>query len=366
MSLTFAQALGWRDLEGVELSPEAAEAARRATGATVHGVDLPRAPLPSGHFAAVTLWDVLEHLADPRGALCRVRDLLRPGGVLVVATPNRSGITLRALGSRTLVVTPPEHMFLASRRGLAHAVTAEGLVERLLVQNFIAMPSPMFDRAAALRLGGMDESLWFTADWDFWLRLARMGPVRYLRRPLAAFRLHPASQTMARASDGHSRRQQLLVVLERNMAAWAGDPVDAPRVRRTAEFSVEVNVALAGAARGEAIPWRDLLRRWLRLGPRGWLRYWRDSRILERVGARLRLRCRRARADRTLSPSPPAPARSGVPSQRGVQERAEPNLCPDGHEEQADHAAARLVEGAEVLQDPGDQHEGIGRESGDE
>lgn len=173
------------------------------------------------------------------------------------------------------------------------------LVERLLVQNFIPMPSPMFDRAAALRLGGMDESLWFTADWDFWLRLARVGPVRYLRRPLAAFRLHPASQTMARASDGHSRRQQLLVVLERNIAEWAGDPADAPRVRRTAEFSVEVNVALAGAAHGEAIPWRDLLRRWLRLGPRGWLRYWRDSRILERVGARLRLRWRRARVDRT-------------------------------------------------------------------
>ncbi len=124
--LSFAQALGWRDLEGVELSPEAAEAARRATGATVHGVDLLQAPIPSGHFAAVTLWDVLEHLADPRGALRRGRELLRPGGVLVVATPNRSGITLRALGSRTLVVTPPEHMFLASRRGLAHAVTAEG------------------------------------------------------------------------------------------------------------------------------------------------------------------------------------------------------------------------------------------------
>ncbi len=173
------------------------------------------------------------------------------------------------------------------------------LVERLLIQNFIAMPSPMFDRAAARRLGGMNESLWFTADWDFWLRLACMGPVRYLRRPLAAFRLHPASQTMARASDSHSRRQQLRVVLERNMAAWAGDPAEAPRVRRSAEFSVEVNVALAGAARGEPIPWRDLLRRWLRLGPRGWLRYWRDSRILERVGARLRLRWRRARANRT-------------------------------------------------------------------
>lgn len=171
------------------------------------------------------------------------------------------------------------------------------LVERLLVQNFIAMPSPMFDRAAALRLGGMDETLWFTADWDLWLRLARSGPVRYLRRPLAAFRLHPSSQTLARESDSDSRRHQLRVVLERAIAGWAGDPEAVPRVRGAAEFSVEVNVALAGAVRGEPIPWRALLRRWLELGPGGWRRYWRDSRILERVAARLRLRWRLARAE---------------------------------------------------------------------
>lgn len=124
--LSFARTLGWSDLEGVELSADAAEAARRATGAKVHGVDLLAVPLPPGHFAAVTLWDVLEHLADPRGALCRVHELLRPGGVLLVATPNRSGITLRSLGSRTQVVTPPEHLFLASRKGLAQAAAAEG------------------------------------------------------------------------------------------------------------------------------------------------------------------------------------------------------------------------------------------------
>ncbi len=182
-----------------------------------------------------------------------------------------------------------------SRDGLIDPTLFE---ERLLIQNFIAMPSPMFDRAAALRIGGMDESLWFTADWDFWLRLAHLGPVRYLRNPLAAFRIHPASQTVARPSDGQGRRQQLRAVLERHIAAWSGDPAKTPRLREAAEFSVEVNVALAGAARGEAIPWNHLLRRWLRLGPRGWLRYWRDSRILERVGARLRLRRRMSRAER--------------------------------------------------------------------
>src|SRR6267142_3224544 len=80
--------------------------------------------------------------------------------------------------------------------------------ERLIVQNFIAIPAPVFEREAALRAGGMDESLWYTADWDFWLRLAREGTIRHLAAPLAGFRVHPASQTMVR-TDAVDRRRQL-------------------------------------------------------------------------------------------------------------------------------------------------------------
>ena len=49
------------------------------------------------------------------------------------------------------------------------------VVERLLVQNFISMPAPLFSREAAIRVGGLDEDLWYTADWDFWLKLAAVG-----------------------------------------------------------------------------------------------------------------------------------------------------------------------------------------------
>ena len=45
-------------------------------------------------------------------------------------------------------------------------VAPQDFVERLLVQNFIAIPSPTFRRAAALDAGGLDERLWFSADWD--------------------------------------------------------------------------------------------------------------------------------------------------------------------------------------------------------
>src|SRR5262249_37337461 len=43
----------------------------------------------------------------------------------------------------------------------------ELVVERLLVQNFIAAPAPLFRRDAALAAGGLDPLLWYAADWEF-------------------------------------------------------------------------------------------------------------------------------------------------------------------------------------------------------
>ena len=164
---------------------------------------------------------------------------------------------------------------------------APQFLERLLVQNFLAMPSPVFSRNAALP-EGLDEDLWYTADWDLWLRLGARGPVRSLVEPLAAFRIHPASQTMARERTDLGR--QLRAVLARHFGPWAAT-VSSPlaeRVRKVAGFSVEVNIALAAAQRGTSGAALALAPRLLRLGPSAWARFLRDSRLPERVWARLR------------------------------------------------------------------------------
>lgn len=43
-------------------------------------------------FHAITLFEVLEHLDDPRGLMLRLRDLLPSGGILVLETPDCSGV----------------------------------------------------------------------------------------------------------------------------------------------------------------------------------------------------------------------------------------------------------------------------------
>lgn len=176
--------------------------------------------------------------------------------------------------------------------GLVHP---EEFVEHLLVQNFIAIPSPVFDTTLALRSGGLDESLWYTADWDLWLRLGSTGPVRVLDEPLAAFRVHPESQTSARPTTFEERLLQMTAVLERHLERWPVQGRRRRQVRHAAELSARVNAALAAAAQhqeGEGAA--RLLVDFLALGPAGWRRYLRDSRIVERVVPRVRLGMRRA------------------------------------------------------------------------
>lgn len=89
---------GWQ-VTGVEPSRWAAEVAR-GRGYTVHQGTVATTPLPRRHFAVVTMWDVLEHLADPVGELERVRELARDDGFLVAASLNVDAWIARLLGRR--------------------------------------------------------------------------------------------------------------------------------------------------------------------------------------------------------------------------------------------------------------------------
>jgi glycosyltransferase involved in cell wall biosynthesis len=170
-------------------------------------------------------------------------------------------------------------------RGSAPARTAA----RLLVQNFVPLPTAVFQRSDALRVGGLNPALWFTADWDFWLKLAALGQTIYLPKALAAFRLHAQSQTIARSGRSEEMRQQYQTVFDLHWRTW-GARVDSPdRVKSAAQLSREINVALAARHHSEPIAWQRFLSAMV-VGPGKWTYFLRNSRIFERVVGRLRAR----------------------------------------------------------------------------
>jgi hypothetical protein len=162
------------------------------------------------------------------------------------------------------------------------------LLRHLIVQNFISCPAPLLRKDL---LGpGIDPALWYTGDWDLYLRVASAAPSVYIDELLADFRLHTSSLTMQRSRSGADFRVQLDQVPERFAAALP--EAERARLLRIARFSNAVNVALAGVFHGQFASLRDVVSRATGLGLQDYTRYVQDSRIVERLRARLRLALR--------------------------------------------------------------------------
>jgi len=161
-------------------------------------------------------------------------------------------------------------------------VSASEAFSKLAVQNTIPIPSAIFRTASAVAIGGLDETLWYTADWDFWLKLAARGPVAWSPAPMAAFRIHAGSQTVSGSRDISDFAAQLELPVLRHFG-------DQPRLARLARASNAVNVWLAARYHKTPLPLWPLITEILSLGPTGVIRLLRDSRILARLMPRLRL-----------------------------------------------------------------------------
>lgn len=177
------------------------------------------------------------------------------------------------------------HWYLPFSR--QESVVSSGMfLERLLVQNFIAMPAPVFPRRTFLKIGGLDENLWYTADWDLWLKMGAVLPTVVDHAEVTAFRVHAESQTQR--GNPESMREQTEIVRQRHLSrikdATIRDDVD-----RAGRVSMEVNAALASLAADLPIRWQPLLRSIASLRPASAQRLIRDSRLYDRVHARLRV-----------------------------------------------------------------------------
>ncbi len=118
-----AQHAGWQ-ASGVEPSQWAVTEARKRGLAMVEGT-LAAANFPAATFAVVTLWDVIEHLADPLAELQHAYRVLQPGGWLVIHTMDIDSWLARALGARWPWLMEM-HLYYFSRRTLRHMLEHAG------------------------------------------------------------------------------------------------------------------------------------------------------------------------------------------------------------------------------------------------
>ena len=103
---------GWR-VQGVEFDPAAAAAAR-ARGLPVLVGTLEQQHLPAASFDAITLNHVIEHVPDPAATLRECARLLRPGGRIVLFTPNAASLGHAWFKSSWRGLEPPRHLQVLS------------------------------------------------------------------------------------------------------------------------------------------------------------------------------------------------------------------------------------------------------------
>jgi 2-polyprenyl-3-methyl-5-hydroxy-6-metoxy-1,4-benzoquinol methylase len=160
------QALG-ASVVGLEMDEKAAAYAQRFCDAVYVGdVETMELPFEPSSFDAVLCGDLIEHLRDPAAFLRRVRPLLRPGGRLVLSTPNVANwsIRLSLLFGRFRYtergILDRSHAHLFTRKTLLETLEAAGY--RVVELDF-TVPVPVFSlprvEAIAHAIGRLRPSL---------------------------------------------------------------------------------------------------------------------------------------------------------------------------------------------------------------
>lgn len=146
------------DAMGVEPSHWAIQVARDARLPVIQGTLL-SPELVGRQFDAITMWDVIEHVSNPREELQRSYNLLAPGGLLLVHTMDIDSLTAKIMGSSwPWLMDMHLHYFSRQRliwllRDCGYEVVWHGTQGRFLSLGYLSSRLSAFNDGFAQRLG---------------------------------------------------------------------------------------------------------------------------------------------------------------------------------------------------------------------
>jgi 2-polyprenyl-3-methyl-5-hydroxy-6-metoxy-1,4-benzoquinol methylase len=99
----------------------------KARGIDAMCESFPTEKLAGRTFGVIVAIQVLEHLSDPKPFFASCAEILRPGGVLILHTPNARCFSFRIMRGHHRYFIPPEHLCLWSARGFDEAARKASL-----------------------------------------------------------------------------------------------------------------------------------------------------------------------------------------------------------------------------------------------
>ncbi len=179
-----ARKAGWK-IYGTEPGAGAREYAEKNFGISLLE-DRELAELPDEFFDVVTLFDVIEHVADPAETVRMLARKLKKGGLLVMTTPRFESLTRKILGTRWYFMFPA-HLWYFTRDALGRMLRESGFGNAqfrvhvfhfsfsYLLKRFSSLFLPAVSRTSGVISGKKDSfriivPVCFGEEWEVYAR----------------------------------------------------------------------------------------------------------------------------------------------------------------------------------------------------
>jgi 2-polyprenyl-3-methyl-5-hydroxy-6-metoxy-1,4-benzoquinol methylase len=191
---------GWEDVLGVDVSRARVARARQSfPSIRFYDRPLPQTDVELGSADLCVMDNVIEHLTEPQTVLKGLRRYIKPGGKIVVITPNMESGTFRLLGKRwTPELAPHAHIFLFTPAALTRVVTDAGFAVQT-VGTFHEDPYSLRQWTRRLFSGDVKGAIWRAHQelGALYSRIVGAGPMVYVVAEVPAERGTGAGQIIS-------------------------------------------------------------------------------------------------------------------------------------------------------------------------
>ena len=116
--------------------------------------------------------------------------------------------------NKNLMAVYPDWQMIDAVGSVMKVIKVRDYSDDLLIGRCVTLPGPgvVFRKSAALKLKGRNPKWTYVGDYDFWLRLSRLGEIRHRPEVLAQWRHHPSSTSVSKR--GLKMAQERIRVVE--------------------------------------------------------------------------------------------------------------------------------------------------------
>jgi len=111
-----------------------------------------------------------------------------------------SGVFEKFAKDVNLMAIYPDWQMIDARGEVIRVIRVPEYSDELLIGRCVTLPGPgvIFRKSAAIQINGRNPKWTFVGDYDFWLRLSRLGEIRHRSGVLAQWRHHPLSTSVSK------------------------------------------------------------------------------------------------------------------------------------------------------------------------